>query len=236
MNRDFPGHLNVELHHRDTDSDRNFFVGCFVRSGGPENQIAIARNFMETGRTQKAARIAETELSPFHEKWNLFRKNRSAVISLWFLIFLFVFSIAAILLTQYSKPFDPATVRLSEKFLPPHDAVHQRRLLNQKTDRLSVFTCPGHRRVGTRCVFAHAWRGHRFHSPSDSWRSSISISVGILLGVDWRDSTDAYPVGIHHRRHINHAVCRPHAVLPDLLSDFNRGWRYYRPASITSWS
>ena len=68
---------------------------------------------------QTGGAIAEMELSPFREKWNLFRKNRSAVISLWFLIFLFVFSIAAKLLTLYSPPFDPATVRLSEKFLPP---------------------------------------------------------------------------------------------------------------------
>jgi peptide/nickel transport system permease protein len=63
--------------------------------------------------------LTELQISPFREKWNIFRKNRGAVFSLWFLIFLFVFSIAAKLLTLYSQPFDPATVRLSEKFLPP---------------------------------------------------------------------------------------------------------------------
>ena len=60
--------------------------------------------------------LTELQISPFREKWNLFRKNRSAVFSLWFLIFLFALSVVAILLTQYSTPFDPATVRLSEKF------------------------------------------------------------------------------------------------------------------------
>ncbi len=63
--------------------------------------------------------LTELQISPFREKWNLFRKNRGAVFSLWFLIFLLILSIAAILLTQYSAPFNPATVRLSEKFLPP---------------------------------------------------------------------------------------------------------------------
>ena len=45
--------------------------------------------------------LTELQISPFREKWNLFRKNRSAVFSLWFLIFLLVLSIAAKLLTLF---------------------------------------------------------------------------------------------------------------------------------------
>jgi peptide/nickel transport system permease protein len=63
--------------------------------------------------------LAAQQISPLREKWNLFRKNRGAVFSLWFLIFLLILSVAGKLLTVYSSPFNPATVRLSEKFLPP---------------------------------------------------------------------------------------------------------------------
>ena len=54
--------------------------------------------------------LTELQISPFREKWNLFCKNRAAVFSLWFLIFLLILSIAGKLLTLYIPLFNPETV------------------------------------------------------------------------------------------------------------------------------
>lgn len=124
--------------------------------------------------------IAETELSPFREKWNLFRKNRSAVISLWFLIFLFVFSIAAILLTQYSTPFDPATVRLSEKFLPPMTPFTSDLVKPEDAPPFDVYLL-GTDELG-RDVFSRMLEGTPVSLTIGFVAVGISISVGILLG------------------------------------------------------
>ena len=124
--------------------------------------------------------LAETELSPFREKWNLFRKNRSAVISLWFLVFLFVFSIAAILLTQYSKPFDPATVRLSEKFLPPMTPFTSDLVKPEDAPPFGIYLL-GTDELG-RDVFSRMLEGTPVSLTIGFVAVGISISVGILLG------------------------------------------------------
>jgi peptide/nickel transport system permease protein len=124
--------------------------------------------------------LAETELSPFREKWNLFRKNRSAVISLWFLVFLFVFSIAAILLTQYSTPFDPATVRLSEKFLPPMTPFTSDLVKPEDAPPFGIYLL-GTDELG-RDVFSRMLEGTPVSLTIGFVAVGISISVGILLG------------------------------------------------------
>lgn len=124
--------------------------------------------------------IAETELSPFREKWNLFSKNRSAVISLWFLVFLFVFSIAAILLTQYSKPFDPATVRLSEKFLPPMTPFTSDLVKPEDAPPFGIYLL-GTDELG-RDVLSRMLEGTPVSLTIGFVAVGISISVGILLG------------------------------------------------------
>lgn len=124
--------------------------------------------------------IAETELSPFREKWNLFSKNRSAVISLWFLVFLFLFSIAAILLTQYSKPFDPATVRLSEKFLPPMTPFTSDLVKPEDVPPFGIYLL-GTDELG-RDVFSRMLEGTPVSLTIGFVAVGISISVGILLG------------------------------------------------------
>jgi peptide/nickel transport system permease protein len=124
--------------------------------------------------------LAETELSPFREKWNLFRKNRSAVISLWFLVFLFVFSIAAIVLTQYSQPFDPATVRLSEKFLPPMTLFTSDLVKPEDAPPFGIYLL-GTDELG-RDVFSRMLEGTPVSLTIGFVAVGISISVGILLG------------------------------------------------------
>lgn len=134
---------------------------------------------MELAETEGGA-LPEMELSPFREKWNLFRKNRSAVISLWFLVFLFVFSIAAILLTQYSKPFDPATVRLSEKFLPPMTPFTSDLVKLEDAPPFGIYLL-GTDELG-RDVFSRMLEGTPVSLTIGFVAVGISISVGILLG------------------------------------------------------
>jgi peptide/nickel transport system permease protein len=124
--------------------------------------------------------LTELQISPFREKWNLFRKNRGAVFSLWFLIFLLVLSIAGKLLTLYNPPFNPATVRLSEKFLPP--------LTPFKSDLVKLEDAPpfGMYLLGTdelgRDVFSRMLEGTPVSLTIGFVAVGISISVGILLG------------------------------------------------------
>lgn len=124
--------------------------------------------------------LAETQLSPFREKWNLFRKNRSAVFSLWFLIFLFVFSIAAILLTKYSTPFDPATVRLSEKLLPPMTPFTSNIVKPEDAPPFGIYLL-GTDELG-RDVFSRMLEGTPVSLTIGFVAVGISVSVGILLG------------------------------------------------------
>jgi len=124
--------------------------------------------------------LTELQISPFREKWNLFRKNRGAVFSLWFLIFLLILSIAAIVLTQYSAPFNPATVRLSEKFLPP--------LTPFTSDLVKLEDAPpfGMYLLGTdelgRDVFSRMLEGTPVSLTIGFVAVGISIFVGVLLG------------------------------------------------------
>ena len=124
--------------------------------------------------------IAETELTPFREKWILFSRNRSAVISLWFLVFLFVFSIMAIILTQYSRPFDPATVRLSEKFLPPMTPFTSKLIKPEDAPPFGIYLL-GTDELG-RDVFSRMLEGTPVSLTIGFVAVGISISVGILLG------------------------------------------------------
>ncbi len=124
--------------------------------------------------------LDELAISPIREKWNVFRKNRAALFSLWFLIFLLGLSIAAKLLTLYSAPFDPATVRLSEKFLPP--------MTTFESDLVSVGEAPpfGIYLLGTdelgRDVFSRMLEGTPVSLTIGFVAVSISVTIGILLG------------------------------------------------------
>jgi peptide/nickel transport system permease protein len=124
--------------------------------------------------------LAETQISPFREKWNLFRKNRSAVISLWFLVLLLILSIVAILLTRYSAPFDPATVRLSEKFLPPMTPFTSDLVKLEDAPPFDIYLL-GTDELG-RDVFSRMLEGTPVSLTIGFVAVGISVSVGILLG------------------------------------------------------
>ena len=124
--------------------------------------------------------LTERQLSPFREKWNVFRKNRSAVFSLWFLIFLFVLAIAAKLLTLYSQPFDPATVRLSEKFLLPLTPFTSELVPSEDAPPFNIYLL-GTDELG-RDVFSRMLQGTPVSLTIGFVAVGISVSVGVLLG------------------------------------------------------
>ena len=124
--------------------------------------------------------LTEQQISPFREKWNLFRKNRGAVFSLWFLIFLLILSIAAIVLTKYSPPFNPATVRLSEKFLPPLTPFTSDLVKPEDAPPFSIYLL-GTDELG-RDVFSRMLEGTPVSLTIGFVAVGISVFVGILLG------------------------------------------------------
>jgi len=124
--------------------------------------------------------LTELQISPFREKWNLFRKNRGAVFSLWFLIFLLILSIAAIVLTKYSAPFNPATVRLSEKFLPPLTPFESEIVKPEDAPPFSIYLL-GTDELG-RDVFSRMLEGTPVSLTIGFVAVGISVFVGILLG------------------------------------------------------
>ena len=124
--------------------------------------------------------LTELQISPFREKWNLFRKNRGAVFSLWFLIFLLILSIAAIVLTKYSPPFNPATVRLSEKFLPPLTPFTSDLVKPEDAPPFSIYLL-GTDELG-RDVFSRMLQGTPVSLTIGFVAVGISVFVGILLG------------------------------------------------------
>ena len=124
--------------------------------------------------------LTELQISPFREKWNLFRKNRGAVFSLWFLIFLLILSVAGKLLTLYSPPFNPATVRLSEKFLPPLTSFKSDLVKREDAPPFAIYLL-GTDELG-RDVFSRMLEGTPVSLTIGFVAVGISIFVGILLG------------------------------------------------------
>jgi peptide/nickel transport system permease protein len=124
--------------------------------------------------------LTELQISPFREKWNLFRKNRGAVFSLWFLIFLLILSIVGKLLTLYSPPFNPTTVRLSEKFLPPLTPFTSDLVKSEDAPPFDIYLL-GTDELG-RDVFSRMLEGTPVSLTIGFVAVGISIFVGILLG------------------------------------------------------
>ncbi|MDH5761408.1 MAG: ABC transporter permease [Nitrospinota bacterium] len=129
---------------------------------------------------QSGGTLTEQEMSPIREKWNIFRKNRSAVLSLWFLIFLFALSIVAILLTKYSAPFSPATVRLSDKFLPPLTPFKSNLVKPEDAPPFGIYLL-GTDELG-RDVFSRMLEGTPVSLTIGFVAVGISVFVGIFLG------------------------------------------------------
>jgi len=136
--------------------------------------------------SRHAAALAEllpdlpTPETPLQELWRIFYKDRLAVIGLVVLIFLLIAALAGKVLTEWTVTFDPATVRLPDKFKPP--------LSSASVDLIPPADRPlfGTYLLGTdelgRDVFARMLQGSFVSLSIGFIAVGISVLIGIVLG------------------------------------------------------
>ena len=126
-----------------------------------------------------AADSARAE-TPLQEAWRIFRKDRLAVAGLLVLGLLVVLAAAGKLLTDWQVVFDPATVRLPDKFLPPLSHVSAARIPAADHPVGGVYLL-GTDELG-RDVFARMLQGAFVSLSIGAIAVGISVSIGIVLG------------------------------------------------------
>ena len=126
-----------------------------------------------------AADSARAE-TPLQEAWRIFRKDRLAVAGLLVLGLLVVLAAAGKLLTDWQIVFDPATVRLPDKFLPPLSRVSAARIPIADHPVGGVYLL-GTDELG-RDVFARMLQGAFVSLSIGAIAVGISVSIGIVLG------------------------------------------------------
>lgn len=118
--------------------------------------------------------------TPLQEAWRIFRKDRLAVAGLLVLGLLVVLAAAGKLLTDWQVVFDPATVRLPDKFLPPLSRVSAARIPAAEHPVGGVYLL-GTDELG-RDVFARMLQGAFVSLSIGAIAVGISVSIGIVLG------------------------------------------------------
>jgi peptide/nickel transport system permease protein len=113
------------------------------------------------------------------EAWQIFKKDRLAMASLVILVLLLLAAIAGKTLTEWTNVFDPNTVRLVDKFLPPGSPASE---LVPAQDRPTY----GIYLLGTdelgRDIFARMLQGSFVSLSIGFVAVGIATSIGILLG------------------------------------------------------
>ena len=115
--------------------------------------------------------------TPLQEAWRIFRKDRLAVAGLLVLGLLVVLAAAGKLLTDWQIVFDPATVRLPDKFLPPLSRVSAARIPIADHPVGGVYLL-GTDELG-RDVFARMLQGAFVSLSIGAIAVGISVSIGI---------------------------------------------------------
>jgi len=126
-----------------------------------------------------AEALPESE-GPLREAWRFFKKDRLALVGLWVLAALLFVAIAGKLLTEQLVVFDPATVRLPEKLLPPMTAASEGRIPAEDLPTFGIYL------LGTddlgRDVFARMLQGSFVSLSIGFVAVGISVLIGISLG------------------------------------------------------
>ena len=118
--------------------------------------------------------------SPFREKWKLFKREKIALASFWALIVLFFIAITGKVFTSVVVVFDPKTVRLAEKFLPPMTPFNPH--ATPEIDApITGFYLLGTDELG-RDVFARMLEGTFVSLTVGFVAVGISITVGVFIG------------------------------------------------------
>ena len=116
----------------------------------------------------------------FQERWNILKRNRMAYASFWFLIVLFTFAIMGKVLTQDIVIFNPKTVRLSEKLLPPLTPSTSKITPKEDAPIMGIYLL-GTDELG-RDVFARMIEGSFVSLTVGFVAVGISLTVGIFFG------------------------------------------------------
>jgi len=115
------------------------------------------------------------------EAWELFRKNRLAIIGLLIFVLFLLTAVSGVILTSGHDPvFDPAMVRLQEKLLPPLTRPHLEALQPGQAPALGIYVF-GTDDLG-RDVFARMLQGAWVSLTVGFVAVGISVLVGIFLG------------------------------------------------------
>lgn len=123
------------------------------------------------------ATVSET---PLHEFWRIFKKDRLAMIGMVLLSFLLLAAIAGKVLTEWTVVFNPATVRLPDKFKPPLSRVAIDVIPGEDQPLSGVYLL-GTDELG-RDVFARMLQGSFVSLSIGFIAVGISILIGITLG------------------------------------------------------
>ncbi len=116
----------------------------------------------------------------FRERWRILQRDRMAYASFWFLVFLLVIAVMGKVFTHYIVVFDPSTVRLSEKFLPPLTPFTSLITPSADAPAFGIYWM-GTDELG-RDVFARMLEGTSVSLMVGFVAVGISLTVGIFLG------------------------------------------------------
>ncbi len=118
--------------------------------------------------------------TPWTEFWNIFRKDRLAIFGSIVLVFLLAAAIASKVLTEWYVVFDPQTVRLPDKFMPPLSAPSTDLIAEEDLPALGVYLL-GTDELG-RDVFARMLQGSFVSLSIGFVAVGIQVTIGIILG------------------------------------------------------
>jgi peptide/nickel transport system permease protein len=119
--------------------------------------------------------------SRWHEFWRLFKRNKLAFAGLVIFILFFFIAVAGLVLTSGSRPFfDPARVRLEERFRPPLSTPRWESLSPESVPPLGTYLF-GTDELG-RDVFARMLQGAWVSLTVGFVAVGIAVLIGIILG------------------------------------------------------
>ncbi len=118
--------------------------------------------------------------TPWTEFWNIFRKDRLAMVGLFVLCLLLVAAMAAKVLTEWVVVFNPEVVRLPDKFLPPMSGPSEQLIPEGDLPVLGVYLL-GTDELG-RDVFARMLQGSFVSLTIGFVAVGISVFIGIVTG------------------------------------------------------
>ncbi len=126
------------------------------------------------------AEAMKPAVSLFEERWQIFKRNRLAHASFWTLAALLVVAVVGKALTRWWVVFDPTTVRLSDKFLPPLTQFTSTITPQADAPALGIYLM-GTDELG-RDVFARMLEGTSVSLTVGFVAVGISITLGIFFG------------------------------------------------------